>query len=226
MITLNHLLLYENKFHNDRFRLTYVDGYSLNEKATYAAIWQKKSVQGLLARHGLTAAQYQNEATKYARDGYKLMHISGYAVNRKAYYAAIWKKADNSKQITRHGLSSQQYQNEVNTHWKNGYRILQVDSYDVNGKVYYAAIFEKVPGRFSARHQLTPINYQLQVDNHYYHGGRMTGTRARLKLKENGIYFVYLVNKYDGENDPNGEFNTALEDGIANIKFWPDIDLF
>lgn len=159
-----------DKHHKNGYRLIHVDGYSLNGKATYAAIWQKKSVQGLLARHGLTAAQYQNEATKYARDGYKLMHISGYALNRKAYYAAIWKKADNSKQITRHGLSSQQYQNEVNTHWKNGYRILQVDSYDVNGKVYYAAIFEKVPGRFSARHQLTPINYQLQVDNHYYQG--------------------------------------------------------
>ncbi len=158
------------KYHKKGYRLVHVDGYYDGKRARYAAIWQKGSTSGLIARHGLTGSQYQKEATKNYKAGYKLEHISGYGIKGKAYYAAIWRKANNKNQITRHGLSSSKYQAEVSKYWKKGYRVTQVDSYDVSGKTYYACILEKVGGRYSARHGMSNKNYQLQVDNHYYQG--------------------------------------------------------
>jgi len=158
------------KYHKKGYRLVLVDGYYNGKGARYAAIWQKGNTSGLIARHGLTNAKYQKEATKNHKAGYKLEHISGYGIKGKAYYAAIWRKGNNSNQITRHGLSSAKYQEAVTTYWKKGYRVTQVDGYDVNGKAYYACIFEKVKGRYSARHNMNNKNYQLQVDNHYYQG--------------------------------------------------------
>ena len=156
--------------HKNGFRLLHVDIYKEKGKLKYAAIWQKKDTKGLRAKHGLNHSQYQKEAVKNHKDGYKLTHISGCGLNGKAYYAAIWNKGSSSRQITRHGLTASQYQDNINKHWKNGYRVTHVDSYNVSGTIRYAVIFEKVKGRYSARHGLSSKNYQLQVDNHYYQG--------------------------------------------------------
>lgn len=158
------------KHHKNGYRLIHVDGYYDGKKVLYAAIWNKQSTNGLRARHGLTGAQYAAEFKKNKNDGYRLVHISGYGVKGKAYYAAIWKKGSPSGYVARHGLSSKQYQETVVKYWKQGYRVTQVDSYDVGKKTYYACIMEKKFGRFSARHNMNPKNYQLQVDNHYYQG--------------------------------------------------------
>ncbi len=158
------------KHHKNGYRLIHVDGYYDGKKVLYAAIWNKQSTSGLRARHGLTGAQYAAEFKKNKNDGYRLVHISGYGVKGKAYYAAIWKKGSPSGYVARHGLSSKQYQETVVKYWKQGYRVTQVDSYDVGKKTYYACIMEKKFGRFSARHNMNPKNYQLQVDNHYYQG--------------------------------------------------------
>lgn len=158
------------KNHKNGYRLIHVDGYYDGKKVLYAAIWNKQSTSGLRARHGLTGTQYAAEFKKNKNDGYRLVHISGYGVKGKAYYAAIWKKGSPSGYVARHGLSSKQYQETVVKYWKQGYRVTQVDSYDVGKKTYYACIMEKKFGRFSARHNMNPKNYQLQVDNHYYQG--------------------------------------------------------
>ncbi|WP_420571576.1 serine hydrolase [Kordia sp.] len=159
-----------SKHHKNGYRLVHVDGYYDGKKVLYAAIWNKQSTSGLRARHGLTGIQYAAEFKKNKNDGYRLVHISGYGVKGKAYYAAIWKKGNPSGYVARHGLTSKQYQETVVKFWKQGYRVTQVDSYDVNKKTYYAVIMEKKSGRYSARHDMNPKNYQLQVDNHYYQG--------------------------------------------------------
>ena len=158
------------KNHKAGYRLIHIDGYSDGQNARYAAIWQKGSTSGLISKHGLTESQYQKEATKNHKAGYKLEHVSGYGVKGKVFYSAIWKKGDNIQQIARHGLTSKQYQDVVSKYSPLGYRVTQVDGYDVAGKVYYACILEKVNGRYSSRHGMNNKNYQLQVDNHYYQG--------------------------------------------------------
>ncbi len=60
----------------------------------YMAIWEKSAdnVTPWVARHGMTAAQYQNEFNSWSAKGYRLKHVSGYAIGSQARYAAIFEK--------------------------------------------------------------------------------------------------------------------------------------
>ncbi|WP_452225663.1 serine hydrolase [Lacinutrix chionoecetis] len=159
-----------NKWREKGYQLIHIDGCSDGNKAIYAAIWQKGGQGNVRAKHGLTGKKYQEEFNKNHEDGYRLIHVSGYGVKGKLYYAAIWKKAKNNDYVTKHGLTGKQYQDAYTEYSKKGYKLTHVDSYNVSGKVYYAFIMEKVNGLYSARHGMNSKNYQLQYDNHYYQG--------------------------------------------------------
>jgi len=180
-----------DKNHKAGYRLILVDGYKQDGKVRYAGIWSKQSTKGLKVRHGLTNSQYQAEAVKNNKEGYKLAHVSGYGIGGKLYYAAIWDKKKSFKIRTRHGLSSSQYQIEVTKNLKDGYHVSHVDSYNLGAKVYYAAIFEKLTGRYSARHGMNTKNYQLQMDNHYYQGFRPTSVSGHDAGKKAGFAAVF-----------------------------------
>lgn len=119
-----------------------------------------------VARHGLTAAQYQAEYDQWVGQGYRLTYVSGYAVGSSARYAAVWDKAPSVPWAARHGLTSAQYQAEVNTLTAQGYRPVLVNGYGVGNTAYYAAIFEKSSvGPWVARHDMTSEQYQSEFEH-------------------------------------------------------------
>ena len=95
-----------------------------------------------VARHGMTSAKYQSEFNKFARQGYRLTHVSGYAVGGQARYAAIWEKKSGPAWAARHGMSSSSYQTEFDNHYYQGYRLRHVSAFSVKGKAQFAAIWE------------------------------------------------------------------------------------
>lgn len=157
-----------------------------NPKLTrYAAIWEKGSGPAWEARHGLTAAQYQQAFDTLTRQGYRLVDVSGYAVGDQDMYAAIWEKPQGRQYasgllterigrphgpesvpwVARHGMTSDQYQQEFNKFKDQGYRLVHVSGYGVGGRDLYAAIWEKRPGpAWIARHGMTADQYQQQFD--------------------------------------------------------------
>lgn len=115
------------------------------------------------ARHGMTAAQYQQAFDDFGKKGYRLTSISGYD-SGGARYAALWKKASGPAWAARHGLNPEQYQAAVSHYVEQGYRLTWVNGYAVGGKPYYAAIWEKKGGpAWKARHGLTAGQYQAVV---------------------------------------------------------------
>ncbi|MEM6720544.1 MAG: serine hydrolase [Bacteroidota bacterium] len=206
-----------NKHHKNGLRLVHVDGYYDGKTVRYAAIWNKQSTSGLRARHGLTGAQYNTEFAKNKKDGYRLVHISGYGVKGKAYYAAIWKKGNTSGVIARHGLNSKQYQETVVKYWKQGYRVTQVDSYDVNKKAYYAVIMEKKSGQYSARHAMNPKNYQLQIDNHYYQGYIPISVSGHDAGKDAG-YVAAFKNVTDWKSSDINQLDSKIKKVMKDYK--------
>lgn len=118
-----------------------------------------------VARHGLTAAQYQAEFNALVSQGYRLVDVSGYAVGGQARYAAIWEKSPGPAWEARHGLTAAQYQAQFNALLGQGYRLICVSGYEVNGQDQYAAIWEKSSGpAWVARHGLTGAQYQAEFD--------------------------------------------------------------
>jgi CubicO group peptidase (beta-lactamase class C family) len=133
----------------------------------------------IAARHGLTDAQYQQAAEMYAKQGYRLTSVSGYQSGGTTRYAALWTKAPGPVQSTRHGINSQQYQNDVNAMVKQGYRLTYVNGYGIGSTAYYASIWEKKGGPvWAARHDLTAAQYQKAVDEMSKDGYGLTNFSA------------------------------------------------
>jgi ligand-binding SRPBCC domain-containing protein len=72
------------------YRLRHLNGYSVNGQDLYAAIWDKSSGPAWVARHGLSAADYQKAFDDLAGQGYRLKEISGYQIGTQDRYAELW----------------------------------------------------------------------------------------------------------------------------------------
>lgn len=84
---------YQNKFNSysqQGYSLIMVSGYNVGNTDYYAAIWQKSSGPSWSARHRMSSMGYQNEFDNHAYSGYRIRHVSGYAIGGKARYASIW----------------------------------------------------------------------------------------------------------------------------------------
>ncbi len=150
------------------YRLKLVNGYTVGGQDRYAAIWEKSRGPAFVARHGMTAQQYQQQFDDLVgRQGYCLTDVSGYGDARQARFAAIWEKKSCPQFVARHGLTAQQYQQQFDQLvGQQGYRLKLVDGYNIGGQDFYAAIWEKSPGpAFVARHGLTAQEYQQQFDD-------------------------------------------------------------
>ncbi|MBE8987627.1 hypothetical protein [Nostoc sp. LEGE 12450] len=163
-----------DKLVGEGYRLVHVSGYAVNGQDRYAAIWEKSDGPAWQARHGLTSAQYQATFDKLVGEGYRLVDVSGYGVNGQDRYAAIWVKSGGPAWQARHGLTSAQYQETFDKLVGEGYRLVDVSGYDVNGQNRYAAIWEKSGGSaWQARHGLTSGQYQATFDKLVGEGYRL-----------------------------------------------------
>ncbi|KKZ63918.1 hypothetical protein EMCG_01776 [[Emmonsia] crescens] len=144
------------------YRPKIVDGYTVNGDARFSTVWDKSSRTPWQERTGMSAQGFQQAFNQLVKqEGYRLTYISGYAQGKEARYAAIWEKSEKKTQwVARFGLTSKTYQEEFNKNLKNGLRPIHVNGYSVDGKTYFAAIWEKSNSVFQARHGLTAEQYQ------------------------------------------------------------------
>jgi len=160
------------------YKAVLVNGYtSTTGTDKYVVIFEKPpSTPPWVARHGMTGAGYQNEFNYWTAQGFRPVHVSGYAVGSEARYAALFEKpASSPAWVARHGMTSAQYQTTFNQLVGSGYTLTLVSGYSVNNVDYYAALWEKPlgPKPWIARHGLTSTGYQLETENLYYQGYRL-----------------------------------------------------
>ncbi len=129
------------------------------------------AAQAWAARHGMTGVQYQAEFNKYTGQGYRLTDVSSYAVNGKAYYAAIWVKKSGPAWVARHGMTGAQYQAAFNQYTAQGFRPAQVDGMGSGPR--FAARLEKSGGAYVARHGMTSAKYQAEFNKWTAQGYRL-----------------------------------------------------
>jgi hypothetical protein len=147
--------------------LTDVSGYEDQGQVRYAAIWEKKSCPPFVARHGLTSQEYQQQFDKLVgQQGFRLKLVDGYSVSGQDRYAAIWEKSSGPAFVARHGLTSEEYQQQFDQLvGQEGYCLTDVSGYEGGGQARFAAIWEKGPcPTFVARHGMASQEYQRQFD--------------------------------------------------------------
>ncbi len=93
-----------------------VNGYATTAGPRFACIFQQGATDPWVARHGLTAAQYQAAFNQFTGEGYMLDWVSGYYDGSQDLYAAIWRKPQSAPAWqARHGLTGAEYQAFFNT---------------------------------------------------------------------------------------------------------------
>lgn len=147
--------------------LTTVDGYATPQGMRYAAVWVRRGGPQWVARHGMSAAQYQAAFNQYTAQGYRPLDISVTGFGQGAgTFAALWSKTPGAW-VARHGLTSQAYQAEFNKWNGQGYRLVDVEGYTTQGGVVrYAAYWVRRKGpAWIARHGLTSGQYQAAFNS-------------------------------------------------------------
>ena len=125
------------------------------------------------ARHGLDAAAHQAEFDSLSAQGYRLLRVSGCSVDNVAYYASIWEQSPGPAFVARHGIDGGAYQSEFDTWVGQGYRLVDVSGFELDGADHYAAIwYQGVDFPFGANHGLSNADYQAAVDRYIADGYR------------------------------------------------------
>jgi Bacterial tandem repeat domain 1/Beta-lactamase len=153
-----------------------VNGYATPAGPRFACIFHQGATGPWVARHGLTAAQYQAAFNQFTGEGYVLDWVSGYFDGSQDLYAAIWRKprGDPAWQA-RHGLTASEYQAFFDNVTAQGYKPVVVCGYSDGVQDRYAAIFRQIPGApaWQAHHGLTPAQYQATFDQLVAQGYRL-----------------------------------------------------
>lgn len=221
---------YQAKFDqyvDDGYRLVDVSGYSVGNRARYAAIWEKRSGPAWVARHGMTSSQYQSRFNQYVADGYRPVDVSGYQVGNQTRYAAIWEKRSGPAWVTHHGMTSSQYQAKFDQYVADGYRLVDVSGYRVGTQARYAAIWEKRSGpAWVARHGMTSSQYQTKFDELTADGYRLVkvsgykvGNRNRYAaIWEKRSGSAWVARHGMTSNGYQTAFNNYVDDGYRLVS--------
>jgi CubicO group peptidase (beta-lactamase class C family) len=117
------------------------------------------------ARHGLTAAAFQDEFDQLASRGYRLIKVSGYDIEGEPRYAGVWYMQQGNRWQARHGISEADYQAAIEALGREGYRPVDISVFRSQERTLFCAIWEEEAGLpWIAKHRLTPTQYQNLFD--------------------------------------------------------------
>jgi CubicO group peptidase (beta-lactamase class C family) len=147
------------------YRLTYVNGYAVSGTTRFVAIWDLTPGPAFQAAHNMPKTDFEAQNAAKAAAGLTLALVNGYDIGGTDFYAAIWiARPSPPPIITKVGLDDATYLAEFQTQGSNGYRMVHVSGYTVNGQARYAATWEQRtgPGWYSL-HSLNDANLVLQI---------------------------------------------------------------
>ncbi|KAK1138851.1 hypothetical protein N8T08_001722 [Aspergillus melleus] len=166
---------YHQRFSNyldQGYHVVQVNGYNVKGRDYYAAIWDKSPVGPWASRHGMSTEWMQKYFDEYVEAGYRMTHVSGYEAGHEARYAAVWEKGGGKTEwVSRGNLTALEYQSTWDEYVQKGYRLVHVSGYQVDGEVYYSAIFDKsASGPWVARHALDSPTFQSEFNRYKSQG--------------------------------------------------------
>lgn len=137
-----------NLYRDNGYRLVDQESYTLGGTRYYAGIWVENGEHFAWASYrNLTSAEFSDRFQQY-KDDYLMIDFEAYAVGNSTRYAAVWvENEENLAWVERRGLTSAEFSDYFDQ-YKDTYRVLDVESYQVNGQQRYAAIWvENTNGR-------------------------------------------------------------------------------
>lgn len=138
------------------------------EDLRYSGVWvENKENLRWACRWNLSSDQWNTEFAKYKNDGYRPIDIEVYIYGGEVYFAAVW--VENQARRTWEmvwGQSHEQYQAKFNQMVDKTFRPVDMESYVIDGTMYYAGIWESDErgDAWSARWNLSATEYDEKSD--------------------------------------------------------------
>jgi CubicO group peptidase (beta-lactamase class C family) len=170
------------------YKPVWIDAYNVNGKTYFNSIFRPDDGVPWVAKYGLTAAQYQNEFDRLTPRGFRPLHIESYADGNQVRYAVIFEKRKGGAWRAYHGKSPDEHQQLFNSLTAQGYQPVNISVTYLNGKTYFAALYEKNhSGSFVALSAIPLDKYQHYFDDNRKAGRQLTYLNA---WEKNGkVYF-------------------------------------
>ncbi|WP_156256608.1 papain-like cysteine protease family protein [Sandarakinorhabdus oryzae] len=150
-----------NELTGQGFRPVCISGYTNGNSERFACIFDKSASTGWVARHGITAAQYQAGVDEWAHAGMRPLSLSAWRTGSGSRFACIYEKGGSGAWAARHGLDSAAYQQAFDQFVGQGYRLRGVQPYVESSTVKYIAWWEKSAGPpWVARHNMTEAQFR------------------------------------------------------------------
>jgi CubicO group peptidase (beta-lactamase class C family) len=127
--------------------------------------WAGQTPLPWIARHGLSAADYQKAFDEFGKN-FELVSVSGYLDNGQLRYAALWRQpASPEPWAARHGLSEEDFTKAIQDLGKDGLSLVYVDGYEVGGTPFFAGIWRKsTAGIPVVKLGMNDAHYQAELD--------------------------------------------------------------
>ena len=143
--------------------------------ASTASVWAGQTPVHWVARHGLSAADYQKAFDQFGKD-FELASVSGYLDKGQLRYAALWREPAKAEPwAARHGLSAADFTKAITDLAKDGLSLVYVDGYEVNGTPLFAGIWRKTSGG--------PPVVKLAMDSAQYQAEFDANGKAGMRLE-------------------------------------------
>ena len=101
-----------------------------------------------------------------------------------------------AKEVARHGVPARDYQCLVDQAVASGYMLEWIDGFDVNGSVYYNAIFRPRSGAWAAFHGLSGSQYQQRFNQ--YKGQGYRPHQVESYNSKAGVRYAVIFRKQSG----------------------------
>jgi Bacterial tandem repeat domain 1/Peptidase family M23 len=152
-----------DEFTGKGFRPTLVESYKHGDDVRYAVIFRKDNGPQTRAYHGLSANEHQQRFDDWTAAGFRPRNIAVSAVNGQPRYSALYEKTDYGQWLAKSQLSADAYQQAVTENDAKGLKLIYLNAYGLDGKVWFSAIWSSKPaGAIKARHGLSAQQYQSE----------------------------------------------------------------
>ncbi|MCH9699013.1 MAG: serine hydrolase, partial [Gammaproteobacteria bacterium] len=137
-----------SEYRDKGFRPLDVETYIKDGRRMWAGIWVENVEKWDWSSHrGLTSAEHAALFADMSERGFRIIDIEVYSTSKGHRYNSIWYfNFDHRGWFQLRDMTRASYLAEVDDKWKDGFKVVDFESYQTNKGQRYAAIWEKKPG--------------------------------------------------------------------------------
>ncbi|MGJ7033216.1 serine hydrolase [Niabella hirudinis] len=172
------------------------------------------------AAHNMTGEAYQDKFIELEGKGYQISQVSGYTINGKARFAAIWVKSNGPKPIARHNLTTPEFKKAFDDYYQRGYILKNISGYEINNRAYFTGVWEKNAGNttWTADNNMTSSEYQAkfnELDRQHFKPSFITSYVVRGTVFFAAIWDKIPRNVVTHHKMTAGEFQNSMNDYVG-----------